>query len=90
MMSDRNPLLQVEFRIPFDCIRAEHVEPAVKQLLTEARSRVENLADSRDSDSRQVHAALEALDALTEPLDRTMGVVRHLESVATTPELRAA
>jgi oligopeptidase A len=90
MMSDRNPLLRVEFRIPFDCIRAEHVEPAVKQLLTEACTRVENLADSRDSDSRQVHAALEALDALTEPLDRTMGVVRHLESVATSPELRAA
>ena len=31
-----------------------------------------------------------ALDELTEPLDYAMGVVRHLESVATYPELRAA
>src|ERR1039458_10903303 len=31
-----------------------------------------------------------ALDVMPEPLDYAMGVVRHLESVATTPELRAA
>ena len=33
---------------------------------------------------------MRALDLLTEPLDYAMGVVRHLESVATYPELRAA
>ena len=33
---------------------------------------------------------MRALDELTEPLDYAMGVVRHLESVATYPELRAA
>ena len=33
---------------------------------------------------------MHALDRLTEPLDYAMGVVRHLESVATYPELRAA
>ena len=33
---------------------------------------------------------MHALDTLTEPLDWAMGVVRHLESVATYPELRAA
>ena len=33
---------------------------------------------------------MDALDRLTEPLDYAMGVVRHLESVATYPELRAA
>ena len=32
---------------------------------------------------------MRALDDLTEPLDWAMGVVRHLESVATYPELRA-
>ena len=31
-----------------------------------------------------------ALDAATEPLDEAMAVVRHLESVATYPELREA
>ena len=33
---------------------------------------------------------LHALDTMTEKLDYAMSVVRHLESVATTPELRAA
>ncbi len=33
---------------------------------------------------------MRALDDLTEPLDYAMGVIRHLESVATYPELRAA
>ena len=33
---------------------------------------------------------LHALDTMTERLEYAMNVVRHLESVATTPELRAA
>src|SRR5437764_9144000 len=33
---------------------------------------------------------MRSLDLLTDPLDYAMGVVRHLESVATYPELRAA
>ena len=33
---------------------------------------------------------MEPLDALTEQLDYAMGIARHLEAVATTPELRAA
>jgi len=37
-------------------------------------------------DPHPVHA----LDTMTERLDYAMGVVRHLESVATTPDLRAA
>ena len=30
-----NPLLEIQFRVPFDQIRAEHVEPAIQQLLEE-------------------------------------------------------
>src|SRR5437764_3199237 len=33
---------------------------------------------------------MRSLDLLTDPLDYAMGVVRHLEAVATYPELRAA
>ncbi len=39
---------------------------------------------------RTYENSMDALDRLTEPLDYAMGVVRHLESVATYPELRAA
>ena len=28
-----NPLLQIQFQIPFDQIRAENVEPAIEELL---------------------------------------------------------
>jgi oligopeptidase A len=86
--SAANPLLTMKFRVPFDEIRAAHVEPAVASLLTDARDRLETLA--ADPAPRTYANTLRALDLLTEPLDYSMGVVRHLESVATYPELRAA
>ncbi len=76
------------FRVPFDRIRAEHVEPAVFELLRNARARLETLA--ADPAPRSFENTLAALDTLTEPLDCAMAVVRHLEAVATYPELRAA
>jgi len=86
--SDTNPLLDVEFRIPFDRIRAEHVQPAAIELLRAARTRLASLA--APDGERTFDNTLRALDTMTEPLDWAMGVVRHLESVATYPALRAA
>ena len=83
-----NPLLQVQFHVPFDRIRAEHIQPAAGALLGEARARLAALAAPEGG--RTFENTLGALDDLTEPLDWAMGVVRHLESVATYPELRAA
>src|SRR5579872_1363099 len=77
-----NPLLEVSFRVPFDKIKAADVEPAIDDLLAEAGRRLEQTIASE----RPLHA----LDTMTERLDYAMSVVRHLESVATTPELRAA
>ncbi|HML16097.1 MAG TPA: M3 family metallopeptidase [Bryobacteraceae bacterium] len=77
-----NPLTEIAFRIPFDKIQASDVEPAIDQLLAEAHQRLEATIASE----RPLHA----LDTMTEKLDYAMSVVRHLESVATTPELRAA
>jgi oligopeptidase A len=84
----RNPLLQVEFQIPFDQIRAEHIEPAVAELLTDAQALLNRLTS--DSSPRTFSNTMEPLDALTERLDYAVGIARHLEAVATTPELRAA
>jgi oligopeptidase A len=86
--SELNPLLELGFRIPFDTIQASHVEPAMAQLLTGARARLAAIA--AEPDGRTYQNTLAALDEMTEPLDRAMAVVRHLESVATYPELRAA
>jgi oligopeptidase A len=83
-----NPLLQIEFPVPFDRIRAEHVEPAIAVLLADAGQRQEALASVAGPLTYQ--NTLGALDDLTERLDYAMGVVKHLEAVSTYPELRTA
>src|SRR5947209_1726679 len=82
-----NPLLSERFPIPFHAIRAEHVKPAVELLLKQMKQRIDDLGDPQTP--RTYRDVLLALDSATEPLDFAMSVVRHLEGVATTPELRA-
>lgn len=83
-----NPLLTERLPIPFDAIKAEHVEPAIDLLLKQMNSRLEDLG--RQGVPRTYADVLLALDKMTEPLDVAIAVVRHIESVATTPEFRAA
>jgi oligopeptidase A len=83
-----NPLFHIVFEIPFDRVRAEHVEPAINELLTAARARIEGIA--AEPAPRTYDNTLLALEKATERLDYAMGIVRHLEGVATYPELRAA
>jgi len=83
-----NPLLQIPLHVPFDRIRPEHVEPAVARLLAEARVAVQRIV--AEAAARDYANTLGPLDSATEALDRAMTIVGHLESVATTPELRAA
>src|SRR5262245_56151178 len=85
---ESNPLLEIQFRIPFDRIRSEHVEPAVDELLRDARAKLEEVAADRAP--RTFANTMFAYEAITERLEYAMSVVRHLESVATYPELRAA
>ena len=77
-----NPLLEISFRVPFDKIQSAQVEPAIDELLADAARRLDETIASPEP--------LLALDTMTERLEYAMNVVRHLESVATTPELRAA
>ena len=86
--AETNPLIGVQFRVPFDRIRAEDVEPAIARLLVDARTNLASLAAEKAP--RTFDNTMRELDRLTEPLDYAMAVVRHLESVATYPELRAA
>lgn len=84
-MNNSNPLIDIDLPLPFDRIRAAHVEPAITELLERARAGLAALGDAPPT-----FRLMEQLDRFTEPLDRAMAAVRHLESVATTPELRAA
>jgi len=83
-----NPLLQIQFQIPFDQIRAEDVQPAVEELLADAGAELNRLISQPGP--RTFANTLRTLDQLTERLDYAMQIVRHLEAVVTTPELRAA
>lgn len=86
--SEQNPLLHIQFQIPFDQIRPAHVEPAIQKLLADARARLDELI--ADPAPRTFENTMLRLDRLAEPLEYAMGIVRHLESVVTTPDLRAA
>jgi oligopeptidase A len=81
-----NPLLNVSLDVPFDRIAAEHVQPAIQELL----ARSEAALDAIEQAPRTYAATLGALEQATEPLELSMSIVEHLESVATTPALREA
>ena len=86
-MSD-NPLLKIAFHIPFDQIQPAHLEPGIRILLDQAQQRIEAIVG--DTSDRTYANTMLALEESTENLDYALGVARHLESVSTTPELRAA
>ncbi len=87
-MNQTNPLFDLNTPLPFDRIQAGDVEPGVRELLGRARSALEALGAT--SEPLSYRTVLERLDTMTEPLDGAFGIVKHLEAVATTPELRAA
>jgi oligopeptidase A len=86
--SQNNPLLEKSYRIPFDRIKAAHVEPAMTQLLAEAKARRDAYVAS--TAPRTYANTMTALEDILEELSQAMGIARHLEGVATTPALRAA
>jgi oligopeptidase A len=83
-----NPLLDFTDLPLFDQVQPQHVAPAIDGLLAAADKALEAVTQplfpSRWEDIAKV------LDTATEELGRAWGVVSHLNSVADTPELRAA
>ena len=83
-----NPLIGIITPIPFDAVRPEHVQPALSDLIAQARARIEQIAAGPAP--RTWRNTMEALDLASEPLDFAVSIVRHLESVVSSPELREA
>ncbi len=83
-----NPLLSFEGLPHFDQIGPEHVASAIEQLLGEANAALANVTAPDFLASWSGIAKV--LDVATERLSRAWGSVSHLNSVADTPELRAA
>ncbi|MDO9401488.1 MAG: M3 family metallopeptidase [Polaromonas sp.] len=87
-MTHPNPLLDFSDLPLFDRISPEHVGPAVDKLLNQANDALEQVT-APDFPARWDDIAA-VLDVATEKLSRAWGAVSHLNSVADTPELRAA
>jgi oligopeptidase A len=83
-----NPLLDFSDLPLFDRIAPEHVAPAIDTLLAEADRALETV--TAPEFPAQWAAIAKSLDVATERLGRAWGAVSHLNSVADTPELRAA
>ena len=83
-----NPLLDFSDLPAFDQVRPEHVAPAMNLLLAEADAALEQVTAPTFPAEWPTMAA--TLDVATERLGRAWGAVNHLNSVADTPELRAA
>ena len=83
-----NPLLSFDDLPLFDQIQPDHVAPAIDILLAQASAALETVT-TPDFSARWQDIA-RVLDVATEKLGRAWGAVSHLNSVADTPELRAA
>lgn len=83
-----NPLVDIRFPIPFGEIEAEHIEPAITELVARCERRLEAIAGLQEP--RTYANTMSALDALTTELDQAMSVVRHLKEAATTQQIRQA
>jgi oligopeptidase A len=83
----QNPLLGNAPLPPFARIRPEHVEPAIRELLTEHRARIGRLAALENPTFSTV---VEPLEELQHRLTRTWSPVSHLNAVLNSGELRSS
>lgn len=83
-----NPLLDFSDLPLFDRIQPGHVAPAMDELLAETDAALETVTAPDFPANWKAIAA--TLDVATEKLGRAWGAVSHLNSVADTPDLRAA
>ncbi|MDB5867814.1 MAG: oligopeptidase Metallo peptidase family [Polaromonas sp.] len=83
-----NPLLDFSGLPLFDRILPEHVSPAMDDLLAKAETALTQV--TADDFPANWSGIARVLDVATENLGMAWGAVGHLNSVADTPELRAA
>jgi oligopeptidase A len=81
-----NPLSSIRVPVPFDGVRAAHIESAIDALIAKSQSRL----DAIGAAPRTYEATLGALDLATSELDFAMNVASHLEAVDGTAEMREA
>lgn len=82
-----NPLLDSASMPRFDLVMPEHVVPAIEELIARHETVVAHIVVAAPTDFAGAWLPLERIDA---ELDAAWSVASHLNSVRSTPELRAA
>ncbi len=88
-MSANNPLLQSYDLPPFSAIRAEHVQPAIEQILADNRAGIQKLLETQGKQPSWAGLVL-AMDELNDRLGAAWSPVSHLNAVCNSAELREA
>jgi oligopeptidase A len=83
-----NPLLELRGLPPFSRIRPEHVEPAIDQLLAEARQRILELIEGNTRYTWE--NLVEPLEAIDDRINRAWSPVSHMNAVVNAEALREA
>jgi len=84
-----NPFRETSFHIRWSQLSAAQVEPAITAALDDAQRALDAVA-TLDLEAVTYRNTVLALEAATLELGQTWGKVTHLQSVADSPELRAA
>ena len=85
---DDNPLLEDLELPPFSRIRAQHVLPAIQELLGRGRGRVAEVLDAADEPTWET--VVQPVGEMDDRISRAWSPVAHLNAVADNPELREA
>jgi oligopeptidase A len=84
-----NPFLETTFHIRWSALRPDQIEPGITEALERAEAAVNSIATSPVERASYDGTFLQ-LERATEELTQAWGKVTHLQSVADSPELRAA
>jgi oligopeptidase A len=88
-VSVNNPLLQSYDLPPFSAIRAEHVQPAIEQILADNRAAIIEILETQGKQPTWAGLVL-AMDELNDRLGAAWSPVSHLNAVCNSAELREA
>ncbi|HYP16559.1 MAG TPA: M3 family metallopeptidase, partial [Opitutus sp.] len=81
--------LEQNFHIRWSALQPADIDPAIAEALQRAQAAIDTIA-GRDLDRLSYEDTFLALEHATEELNQAWGKVTHLQSVADSPELRAA
>jgi oligopeptidase A len=85
-----NPLLQFDRLPDFGAIRAEHIQPAVTEVLADNKSQLVELISRLEGQSPDWENLMDVLDDMEDRLSKVWSTASHLNGVCNTPEIRDA